>query len=119
MSIHISSEINVSKDAKKTSKVKQLINRTISNETLERLQTLKPSNLFLDEFVNNMLDHYTGTNCEHEHRCLYLKLHLKDNGFLNVSKSMDVLRDAHFGQGNPDIVEVCEDCLRMKRIFEK
>ena len=91
----------------------------LSVSTIDRLNAIRPPSLFMDDFVNNILDYYLGTDCKHKHRCLYLKLHLKDNGFLDVSKSMDVLRDAHFGQGNPDIVEVCEDCLRMKRIFEK
>lgn len=117
MTIYVSDDVNISKDSKNNTNVKQLVNRTISKETLERLQTLKPINLFMDEFVNNILDYYTGTNCKHSHRCLYLKLHLKDNGCLDATRSISTLGDAHFGKGNPDIVEVCEDCLRVKRIF--
>ena len=118
MVINVSSEIVQEPITKYTSEVKKVLNRTITNETLQRLQTIKPDNIFIDEFVNNLLDYYIGSNCQHEHQCFYLKLCLKDNGCIDAERCFQVIRDAHFGKGNPDIVVVCEDCLKMKRRFK-
>lgn len=102
-----------------TTNVRVSRNKTVCSDTFNRLIALKPVGIFLDEFLNNIIDHYIGTSCKHKNRALYLKLHVQPNGCLDSERCFQVIRDAHFGQGNPDIVEVCEDCLRMKRIFRE
>ena len=85
----------------------------ISTKTIARLDELQPDTIDADEFINRLLDHYIGTDCQHRNQHLYLQLPVDENHMLDRDAAFTRLNNICFGKETPCLVRGCPDCGRM------
>lgn len=82
-------------------------------KTIARLDELHPKSMTTDEFVNKLIDHYIGTDCQHRNQHLYLQLPVDENHMLDRDAAFTRLNNVCFGKETPCLVRGCPDCGRM------
>ena len=82
-------------------------------KTIARLDEVHPESMNTDEFVNRLLDHYLGIDCNHSKQGLYLRLPVDENHMLDKDAAFALLNRICFGEETPNLVRGCPDCGRM------